>query len=489
MDGFRGRFFRRLLLLARAVRTGSRAAQVSHTGTTPASWWHPSGGDTIPRIPDVKDGRHTASLSEERNVAISPEVATLFLDEMARRNIAVTVDEKGGYVVEVGGLKSTVRLENLSRDYERDRDPDRITNFVNAITSLPELPAWDEARPRIRWQAEAADHDFGDTFHDKVSDMAALVLVYADPAEAHITWLSPAQATRWGKTRDELWAVAGANMDRMLSAATVKCESVDEHRLGMLATELTAFKAALLFCPGLKAVVEPVLGWPLYAVMPCRDFVYLLNQEDRDLLSRMGPVVVREYNQGRYPVSTEVFEITDEGVRAIGEFQKAPQTEEGEPSADADGMKTIRYRGGVVTFRIPAHWVEEYEEEGGGTFYDEDSDTGTLRLSTLLLSSNDPVTARTAWSILEGRKEPTKSDIIDLGKGNAMVRYVHEAEEDGVPLSIHYWEIANPVPPRHVRVALFSFTVDAAAAEDVVEQLALIDRELRHCEFAAEVGS
>jgi hypothetical protein len=28
--------------------------------------------------------------------------------------------------------------------------------------------------------------------------------------------------------------------------------------------------------------------------MPCRDFVYLINQKDEPLLGRMGPVVVRE---------------------------------------------------------------------------------------------------------------------------------------------------------------------------------------------------
>jgi hypothetical protein len=34
-------------------------------------------------------------------------------------------------------------------------------------------------------------------------------------------------------------------------------------------------------------------------------------------------------------------------------------------------FKTIVYRGGIVRFRIPAHWIEEYEHEGGGTFYEE----------------------------------------------------------------------------------------------------------------------
>jgi hypothetical protein len=34
-------------------------------------------------------------------------------------------------------------------------------------------------------------------------------------------------------------------------------------------------------------------------------------------------------------------------------------------------MKTIVYRGGVVTFRIPAHWQEEYSDIEGGTFYED----------------------------------------------------------------------------------------------------------------------
>ena len=269
-------------------------------------------------------------------MAVSPEVATLFLEELARRNIPVTVGEDGGYLTDLDGWKVTCHLDNISRDWERDRDPRRIIDFVESLTKLPRLPAWEEARPRIRWQAEAADNDSGDTFHDKVSDMVCLVLAYVTPDEAQILWLSPHLVQPWGKTRDELWSAAVANMTAILGDTQVTVEPIEEHRLGILNTKLTAFKAALLFAPGLKQVVEPVLGWPLYAVMPCRDFVYVLSQKDRDLLGRMGPVVVREYDKSSYPLSTEVFEITDQGIRAFAEFRKAPKAKAAEPE---DGMK------------------------------------------------------------------------------------------------------------------------------------------------------
>jgi hypothetical protein len=217
-----------------------------------------------------------------------------------------------------------------------------------------------------------------------LSDKVSLVLVYVDPSDTQIRWLTAADADKWNKTRADLMAAAQENIDRILRQTKIETAPIEEHQLGMLSNELVAFKAALLICPNLKEMVEPVLGWPLFAVMPCRDFVYLLNQKDRPLLGRMGQVVVREYQKSGYPISTEVFEITDQCIRAIGDYQSAPEQA---PMPDQDGMKTIRYRGGIVTFRIPAHWTEEYEEEGGGIFYNEDNDSGTLRLNVLTFAS------------------------------------------------------------------------------------------------------
>lgn len=50
-------------------------------------------------------------------------------------------------------------------------------------------------------------------------------------------------------------------------------------------------------------------------------------------------------------------------------------------------MKEIVYRGGIVVFSIPSNWKEEYEPNGGATFYQEGFKTGTLRLSILTVSA------------------------------------------------------------------------------------------------------
>jgi hypothetical protein len=100
------------------------------------------------------------------------------------------------------------------------------------------------------------------------------------------------------------------------------------HKIGMISTELTGFKAALLFSPRLRELVEPHLGWPVLAVAPCRDFVYVFGVNARELFDKIGGITIQQYNEGGYPISTEVFEIGPDGVKALGEFQMPPQAEE-----------------------------------------------------------------------------------------------------------------------------------------------------------------
>ena len=68
----------------------------------------------------------------------------------------------------------------------------------------------------------------------------------------------------------------------------------------------------------LKDLAEPALGWPLFVVMPCRDFVYLISHEDQDILGRIGLTVNEECNESAYLLYTEVFELPNAGLRAIG---------------------------------------------------------------------------------------------------------------------------------------------------------------------------
>src|SRR5689334_13897652 len=117
-------------------------------------------------------------------------------------------------------------------------------------------------------------------------------------------------------------------------------------------------------------------------------------------------------------------------------------------------LKTIDYRGGIVRFRVPASWKEEYEEDGGGLFYADEPDSGTFRLNLLTF---------------EGPKAAGRDDLLSAVKGrgtaewletsNALAAYSVEMEEDETPITIFYWKLASAAPPRHLRIAVFSYTV------------------------------
>jgi hypothetical protein len=79
-------------------------------------------------------------------------------------------------------------------------------------------------------------------------------------------------------------------------------------------------KASLLLAPSLRTTVEAAVGWPVLAVAPDRDFVYVWSAGHRDLIGRLSGVVTREHARAPYPLSVEVFEIGD-SISAIGSYQ------------------------------------------------------------------------------------------------------------------------------------------------------------------------
>src|SRR6266568_4371073 len=155
-------------------------------------------------------------------------------------------------------------------------------------------------------------------------------------------------------------------------------------------------------------------------------------------------------------------------------------------------LKTINYRGGVVRFRIPADWVEEYEDEGGGTFYESGDDTGTLRLNVITAKRppGENITAHSPTEILSQNAAKYGVPIQPLRHGAVMIRYEQSFKEDGQPIRLRRWEIAQALPPSHVRLVMFSYTLLPEQFEDpsFAAELQLLDREIAASELSPEVG-
>jgi len=153
-------------------------------------------------------------------------------------------------------------------------------------------------------------------------------------------------------------------------------------------------------------------------------------------------------------------------------------------------LKTISYRGGVVTFRIPAHWQEEYGRDGGASFYEDAPDSPTFRLEVITAKAPSPVTSVSAPDVLAALSEAAPGNIERLPNGCALIRYTKSAVDRGYKLFITYWSVAHVIPPSHARVATFSFTLLEPQRFEArfQQELELLDREVRASIFSVELG-
>lgn len=164
-------------------------------------------------------------------------------------------------------------------------------------------------------------------------------------------------------------------------------------------------------------------------------------------------------------------------------------------SPDEPAMKTIVYRGGVVTFRIPAHWVEEYSDFDGGTFYEDDPDSGTLRLKIITMTTPEQSQSGFAMEMLQVvvdrlQNEQVECTTEDGRDGNAVLKYEEATSERGQSLTIFYWVVSSPLPPRHARAATFSYTILAEQRNDsqIQRDLEMLEAEIEAATFSPELG-
>jgi hypothetical protein len=134
-------------------------------------------------------------------------------------------------------------------------------------------------------------------------------------------WIDETQVEKWGIDNETLVRYANLNLDKEVEKASLEIELIEGKKLGLIETNEETKKSAFLLSKKLKDIVRKELGWPIYAVIPVRDFVYLFSEEDAEFfIERVGGVVVQEYNESGYPITTEILKCSDDGIVAIGKY-------------------------------------------------------------------------------------------------------------------------------------------------------------------------
>lgn len=256
---------------------------------------------------------------------MADQTIRLFEHELQRRGIGWSVDkETGRHVVDVRGMTCFVSLDNLRREMERNGDPGCVVRFVEILLGAPTDPQpWSNDRSRIYFALEPSDYAEKPDIYTPVSDRIDRLPVLYDADRGAVAFVSKNMIAEWQVTLDDVVAAANRNLAQAMAETKVEYQEIDGVRLGMLGSVLP-FKASLILAPNLKEMAASILGWPLYAVAPDRNFLFLWDATHNELVNRIGPTVVEEYRNAPYPLSTEVYLISDEGVSTIGAFPVDP---------------------------------------------------------------------------------------------------------------------------------------------------------------------
>ena len=248
------------------------------------------------------------------------QVRAAFERELTRRGATFTVEaETGRYQLEIDGWKIAVALDNLLKEVEDDRDFGRVARFVDTVFATPGSDDTKIASERLFWSLEPNDYVDKADYRVAVSDKVDRVLTHFSVDETKLTWVTLPMLETAGLSLEAAGAAAFQSLSQALAAARIEFDEIGEARLGFVNTTLP-FKASLLLAPNLREGVESTLGWPLQAVAPDRNFLYLWAARHEDFVGRVGHVVVNEFTKASYPLSTEVYSVSDDGVLAIGAF-------------------------------------------------------------------------------------------------------------------------------------------------------------------------
>lgn len=246
-----------------------------------------------------------------------------FKSQIEREGMKIdSVNETGLIYISKGEITLEISLENVRKNFKRDNNKNHISDLVKSLlTYSVEFPVvWDEVKENIYISFIPNNFDFKDIVNFRMTDKINKVYVYNDNNE--LTYISEAYLQKWNITVDELENQALKNADRILSTSELKIEILDNRKLGMLESEYSNLKSAILLAPSMKEKVEKDFSYPFYAVIPVRDFCYIFSEKDFDFFSqRIGSIVVEEFKQSGYPITTEILKISETSIKTVGIYE------------------------------------------------------------------------------------------------------------------------------------------------------------------------
>lgn len=237
------------------------------------------------------------------------------------------IDEDGLIYVSYGDNRLQISLDNVRRSYEQEGNFDHLDGLIDSIHDYlmqKPIPAWEDACLNVYQSLFPANHEWGDVLHDKITeDFHKNYIYYKD---GQYIWIDQAQLSAWQVDEVVFKKQVDFNMNTLLDETDIEMDETEEGlTLAHFNCPIEGLKSSLLFSTDLKKKLEPVIGWPVFCVLPVRDFCYLFSEKNEILIEQLGGVVLDEYQNSAYPITTEILKLSDDGIIAVGKYEKTEE--------------------------------------------------------------------------------------------------------------------------------------------------------------------
>lgn len=248
------------------------------------------------------------------------QFATTVKDILIRLKPGLTVEIAGSGELIVEGRR--LDLENLSRLVITD--PDRGTEIVEQYlehlfddeTFAVSFMNWEEASPRImpRIQPETIFEHLSRELVAHIPFVNETVIVFVIDLPNMTVSVTTDQMLRWGKTIDDLEAVARDNLDDYAPQIEFRSVTSDEGGKAVLVSLQDGYDASRLLMSDLFRTLAPEFGGDFYVATPSRDMFLAISKDDDDFVHRVNDRVETDYERLPYPITDRLFYVCRDGI-------------------------------------------------------------------------------------------------------------------------------------------------------------------------------
>lgn len=147
-------------------------------------------------------------------------------------------------------------------------------------------------------------------------------------------------------------------------------------------------------------------------------------------------------------------------------------------NTDLIKIKEIKFLEGILTFKVPLNWIEEYEDSDVGVMYYADSPaSGTMRVRLLTMKSPESITFKNIRDVLKS----VNGEMINLPNKNAYKYYYEETIDSDHQITNFYWSLTQIIKPYKVRLVNFFYTIlfNQRNVESVQKEVSFIINKLK----------